>query len=359
MAASPWASASCNWRNWRRWTSRARLELIFRPGFSSKDVITDLSGRGVGLDVVGVNVRKLNGSVKLQTQRGEGTSFTLKVPLTLSTERGLHVRAGREDMVIPSTAVERILEIGAGLVLDVAGSQAILVNGKAVALRNLAATLALPPRVVSQTERIPVVIVSKGWTQVGFVVDEVVGEREIVVKRLLPPLRAVPHVSGATLTGSGDIMMVLNVADLVDSALRQSGRTGFAQAQPSSPNDSGPPHILIVDDSITTRTLERGILEAHGFKVSVAVDGMRGWELLQQDHFNLVVTDVEMPTMTGFELTEKIKKTPQTAHIPVIVVTSLAKDEDRRRGMEVGADAYIVKGDFETQVLLDTVGQLI
>ena len=340
--------------------AQSKLELIFRPGFSSKEVITDLSGRGVGLDVVGVNVRKLNGSVRLETVPGAGTTFTLKVPLTLSTERGLHVRAGGEDMVIPSTAVERILEIDAAQVLDVAGSQAILVNGKAAALRNLAATLMLPPRVVSQSERIPVVIVSKGWTQVAFVVDEVAGEREIVVKRLLPPLRSVPHVSGATLTGSGDIMMVLNVSDMVDSAQRQSGKTGFAQATPSASGAMAQtPHILIVDDSITTRTLEKGILEAHGYRVTVAVDGARGWELLQQEQFDLVVTDVEMPTMNGFELTEKIKTTPPTAHIPVIVVTSLAKEEDKRRGIEVGADAYIVKGEFETQVLLNAVSQLI
>ncbi|WP_077036122.1 response regulator [Pelomonas sp. KK5] len=340
-----------------------QLELIFRPGFSTRETVSELSGRGVGLDVVAVNVRQLGGAVRVDTLPGRGTGFTLTVPLTLATERGLHVRAGREDMVIPSIAVERILEIDAAQVIDVAGSQAILVGGRAVALRNLAATLALPPRVVGRSERIPVVIVSKGWTQVAFVVDEVAGEREIVVKRLLPPLRAVPHISGATLTGSGEIMMVLNVADLVDSAQRQAGRTGFASADapaaPAPAAPAGPPHILIVDDSITTRTLEKGILEARGYRVSIAVDGARGWELLQQDRFDLVITDIEMPVMNGFELTERIRRTPQTAQIPVIVVTSLARDEDRRRGIEVGADAYIVKGAFESQVLLDAVGQLI
>jgi CheY-like chemotaxis protein len=191
-------------------------------------------------------------------------------------------------------------------------------------------------------------------------VDEVVGEREIVIKRLPAPLQAVPNISGATLTGNGEIMMVLNVDDLIDNAQRQQGRAlGSSHDERSPITVDRRLHVLVVDDSVTTRTLEKNMLESHGFRVSVATDGLAGWELLQKDTFALVITDVEMPRLNGFELTEKIRKSGRFPQLPVIIVTSLAKESDRRRGVEAGADAYLVKSDFESRALLDIVRQLI
>jgi len=339
-----------------RMSEQQKLMLIFRPGFSSKEIITDLSGRGVGLDVVVANLRKLKGTVKVYTSVGNGTQFALELPLSLAMERGLHVRAGGENLLIPSTSVDRIAEIARSEVLDVAASQALLMDGKPVAMRDLGGVLGLPTRTAKHDERRPIVVVARGWSRVAFMVDEVVGEREIVVKRLPPPLQAVPNISGATLTGKGEIMMVLNVDELIDSAHRQLGR---ALADPEASDTQERPHILVVDDSITTRTLEKNMLEAQGFRVTVGTDGQSGWELLQEEQFSLVITDVEMPRLNGFELTQKIRASGRFQQLPIIIVTSLAKESDRRRGVEAGADAYLVKSDFESRALLDIVRQLL
>ncbi|WNV06440.1 hybrid sensor histidine kinase/response regulator [Candidatus Methylospira mobilis] len=339
-------------------TRREALELIFRPGFSSREMITNISGRGVGLDVVLSNLNSLKGSVQIETVEGEGTSFILGFPVSLSTDRGLMVRAGGAEFAIPSVSVVRVMEVDASELIDIEASQAIVIEGKAVPVRDLSAVLELAQGLSSlQQGRLPVVMLSNGWQSVALLVDEIVGERECVVKRLKAPLISIRNVIGGTLTGSGKVVIVLNPGDLVTSALRMdSGMRTRVQTQSRS---TVAPHVLVVDDSITTRTLEKNILESQGFRVSIAVDGRLGWEALQKEKFDLVVTDVEMPVMNGFELAGRIKSSERYREIPVIVVTSLASEADRRRGVEVGADAYIVKGQFETKVLLDVINQLI
>ncbi len=334
------------------------LDLIFHPGFSSKEIITQVSGRGVGLDVVRANLRELKGQVAIETEVGRGTAFNLRVPLTLTTERGLQVRAGGEEFVIPSTAVERILDVTPADVLEVEASQAVMLDGRPIPLRDLGATLELSPTDTQGKSSFHLVVVSKGWRAVAFLVHEVIGEREIVIKRLGAPLVSVRNTSGATLTGSGDIIMVLNTSDLVESSLNGGARSRVVTAAPEEIEEM-PSRVLVVDDSITTRTLERNILEVHGYDVTVAMNGSEAWDILQNDSFDLVVTDIEMPIMTGFELTERIKQDERLVETPVIIVSSLSSDAEKERGIEVGADAYIVKGHFETQALLDVVRRLI
>lgn len=333
-----------------------KLDLIFRPGFSTREIITNLSGRGVGLDVVAANLRKLRGSVQVQSEPGKGTTFRLRLPLTLATDHGLLVRASGDVCAIPTSSVDRIIDISPEEIVEVEASQAILLNGRAIPLRDLATVLEMPNQRTLIQDKLHIVVLSKGWNAVAFLVDEVLGEREMVIKPLKPPLVSVRNVTGGTLTGNGEVIMVLDPASLVDSALR--ARSDWLKAK-QTPEEIKVSRILVVDDSITTRTLEKNILENMGYAVTVAVDGKKGWEALQQQAFDLVVTDVEMPLMDGFELTEKIKQSEQFMHIPVVVVTSLAKDTDRRRGIEAGADAYIVKGQFETKALLDVIEQLI
>lgn len=331
--------------------------LIFRPGFSSREIITEISGRGIGLDVVQVNLRRLKGSVRLESTAGTGTAFTLSVPVTLTTEHGLLVRLGAGMYALPSAAVERVQDIMADELIEVEASQAVLMNGRPVPVRDLAAVLGLPERKDAR-ETLSIVILEKGGKAVALVVDEIVSEREIVVKPFRPPIFRVPNVSGGTLTGSGQIIMVLEPGDLVDSALR-SARAGRRIVTGRDATVSRP-RILVVDDSITTRTLEKNIFEGLGYEVAVAVDGRQAWDMLQQEaRFDLVVSDIEMPNMDGFELTRLIKESDKYGDLPVIIVTSMSKEADRRRGVEVGADAYIVKGQFETKVLLDVVAQLL
>lgn len=330
------------------------LGLIFRPGFTSKEIITNISGRGVGLDVVVANLRKLKGSVQVETDEGKGTRFILKLPITLAADHGVLVRSGGAVFAIPTSAVDRIMDIKPEQILEVEASHAILHHGRTIPLRDLAATLKLEARERINQKMLPVVVVAKGWDNVAFLVDEIIGEREIVVKPFRPPLLAVRNVTGGTLTGSGEVIMVLNSSDLVDSAMH--GSLAHMRAQDSDTDIEKAPQVLVVDDSITTRTLEKSILEHAGYKVTVAVDGKQAWDLLQLEHdFSLIISDVEMPVMNGFQLTELIKQSERLKHLPVIIVTSLAKETDRRRGIEVGADAYIVKGQFETKILLDVV----
>ncbi len=336
---------------------REKLELIFRPGFSSKEIITDVSGRGVGLDVVRANMRELKGAVEIATTPGQGTTFTLRLPLTLTTERGLEVKAAGQKFVIPSTSVDRILELAAEDIVAVQTGHAILIDGAAVPLRPLRTALELAGDGLARQDRYEVVVISKGWQRVAFLVDEVLGEREIVVKRLRAPLVSVRNVSGATLTGSGEVIMVLNSGDLLNSAMRSGS---YAAAFASVAEEAvAAPRILVVDDSITTRTLERNILETHGYEVSIAADGKDAWDILQNETFDLIVTDIEMPQLNGFDLTKRIKDSERFEDTPVVIVSSLQKDEEKRRGIEVGADAYIVKGEFESRVLVDVVKQLV
>lgn len=190
--------------------------------------------------------------------------------------------------------------------------------------------------------------------------EEIVGEREIVIKRLKPPLKSVRNVMGATFMGSSEVIVVLNPNDVVVSALRPSAMAQLSlQNQTEAVEDSAVPEILVVDDSITIRTFEKTLLETCGYRVTVAVDGQSAWELIQKQRFDLVVTDVEMPFMNGFELTERIKRHERFKKMPVVIVTSLNSEAEKQRGIEVGASAYIVKNQFESRVLLDVVQQLI
>lgn len=333
------------------------LDLIFRPGFSSKDIITGISGRGVGLDVVVANLRKLKGSVQVKSEEGKGTKFILKLPITLATEHGVLVRTGGAVFVIPTSAVNRVMEIHPDQIIEVEASHAIQHRGRSVPLRDLADTLELDVTERIHPNILPVIIISKGWESVAFLVDEIMGEREIVVKPFRPPLYGVRNITGGTLTGSGEVIMVLNPSELVDSAL--SGSISHHGAESDSQEADKTLRILVVDDSITTRSLEKSILEHAGYKTSVAVNGKQAWSMLQEQTFDLVLTDIEMPEMNGFELTALIKQSERLHHLPVIIVTSLAREEDRQRGIDAGAEAFIVKGQFETKILLDVVGQLI
>ncbi len=335
-----------------------RMEIIFRPGFSSREQVTALSGRGVGLDVVKANIQMLKGQVRVESEPGKGTVFLLDLPLTVATDQALVVRAAGGEYLIPETAVEQVLDLPRDAVKTVEASQVVLYQGRPVPLRDLGLVLEQGPALLADPQRLSLVIVSHGWRSVALLVDEVVRDREIVMKRLGWPLHAVRNVGGAALTGAGNIMMVLNPADLVASALGAAAGAGLGKAA-AAPAERATPHVLVADDSITTRMLERSILEKNGYRVTVATHGRQAWELLQSNRIDLVVSDVQMPLMDGFELTAKIKQSDSFRHIPVIIVTSLGNESDKRRGIEAGADAYVVKSQFETGALLELVRRLV
>lgn len=334
------------------------LELIFRPGFSTREIITDVSGRGVGLDVVKTNLVPLKGQVGIKTDVGKGTTFYLRVPLTLTSERGLLLCSGGEVFVIPTHYVERVLAVNVNEIFEIEASQAVMLDGHPLLLRSLASVLDLDKKESFLQDQFPVVVIRKDWQVVAFLVDEIIGEREIVIKPLQEPLSNVPTIAGGTLSGSGHVIIVLNPLDLINQALH-SGRMESISFSDEAPAAVMRPRILVVDDSITTRTLEKNILESKNYEVTVAVNGKEAWDLLQKQKFSLLITDVSMPIMDGFTLTDQIKKNEKMRGLPVIIVTSLGSDAEKKRGIEVGADAYIIKSEFESGALLEVVAQLV
>lgn len=334
------------------------LEYIFHPGFSTKEIITDISGRGVGLNVVKSNLEALKGTVAVQTVLGKGTTFCLSVPFTITSERGLMVKCSGELFVIPTSHVERVFTIKPTEIINIQGSQAVMINHHPVVLHSLATILFPGKNEIAIRENLSIIIISKDKTQIAFLVDEVIGEREIIIKPLQYPFTTLSCIAGGTLSGSSRIIVVLNSSDLIAKALHKNTSVpiAFTSKKMATPSN---PHILVVDDSITTRTLEKNVLESKNYQVTVAVNGQEAWDILQKQKFSLLITDINMPIMDGFTLTERVKKNESTNNLPVIIVTSLGSDAEKKRGIEVGADAYIVKNEFESGVLLEIVSQLV
>lgn len=333
------------------------INLIFRPGFSSKEMITDVSGRGIGLDIVKANLAQLKGQVSVTTELGKSTIFYLRVPLTLSSARGVLLKSGGQLFVIPTHFVERVLLIKPKEVIKIQNSQAIQFDHSTIPLRLLAHILGIHTKQKVLSE-LSIIVISNDREKLALLVDEIIGEREIVIKPLQAPANNIPCVSGGTLSGNGDIIIVLNPTDLMKQVVYDSNKESVILNNVEITPEKRP-HILVVDDSITTRTLEKNVLENKNYQVTVAVNGKEAWDLLQNQKFSLLITDISMPIMDGFTLTENVKKSKKLHDLPVIIVTSLDNEQEKKRGIEVGANAYIVKNEFESGVLLEIVSQLV
>jgi two-component system chemotaxis sensor kinase CheA len=338
-------------------------ETIFSAGVSTKPIITDISGRGVGLDVVRRNVDALHGRINVDWTPGNGATFTLTLPLALTSSHGLLVRVSGQVLAIPLGTIERITSVAPQEVVSLEGYDTVHSNGRPLTLVRLCDVLDLPrPGAQQDDAPIPVVILSAAERRIAFAVDELVGEQEMVMKGLGKQLKRVGGIAGATVMGSGDVVLILNVADLIRLATRGERRSVFESSTEAMPSEAvcAQRNILIVDDSVTTRTLEKNILEAAGYSVHLATDGQEALNAIALGQVpDLIVSDVHMPRVSGFELTRRIKDDPLTAHVPVILVTSLDTTENKTQGIEAGADAYITKGKFDQANLLETIEQLI
>jgi two-component system chemotaxis sensor kinase CheA len=341
-------------------TEQQVMALVFRPGFSTKGIITDLSGRGVGLDVVFSIIERLKGSIALSSEVGGGTCFSIKLPVSLATSQALVVRVNEQVFAIPLTAVDIITEVGLDQVMTVESREAVLVEGMPTALVRLHEILSLSAESIhlADDEKAPVVVIGSADERVALMVNEVIGEKEIVVKGLGPQLRRVRNFSGATILGDGSVVLILNVFDLIKSSQKVRGMWITSE---KNMEDEGRkrPEILVADDSVTTRVLEKNILEGSGYRVTLAVDGLDALEKAREGGFDLVVSDVEMPRMSGFELAAELRSEGRFNDLPIILVTSLDSEEDKKKGIEAGADAYITKGAFEQGNLLATIKQLL
>lgn len=330
-------------------------QLIFLPGFSTTSFVTELSGRGVGLDVVRVNVERLKGDIRLESWPGKGTVMQLRLPLSLATTRLLLADEGGRRYGLPIESVHTSRRVREEELFTLEGRPAFELNGQPIIAPRLGDLLGLP--CANSDGETVCIVIQVGDECLGLRVDELVDEEEVLTKPLGAPLQRVRNVSGLTILGNGDICAVLNPADLLRSAHKHAASVVTSKAE-----RSGPPVktcILLAEDSVLIRVMEKRILEDAGYEVVAAVDGLDALNALSSRSFAAVVSDVMMPNMDGLTLTSRIRQEPRYRDLPVILVTSLASDDDKRRGLEVGANAYIPKPSFDQRVLLDTLQRLI
>jgi two-component system, chemotaxis family, sensor kinase CheA len=336
---------------------RELARTLFESGMSTRAETTAISGRGVGLDVVRAAMKRIRGSVDLTWVERRGTTFTLECPPTLATIRAVLASVGPQLVAMPTACVERLLRVRRDDVKQAEGRDMVISPSGPIPLASLARLL--PPLVERPaTGARPVIVLRVAERRLAVAVDDLVVEQELVVRPVLRDQELAPHVSGAAIVGSGQVVLVLNPATIIGEGLGLDGGARVAFA-PEAEADRGPRRILVVDDSITTRTLEQSILEAAGYVVMTAADGADGWRLVQERGCDLVVADVEMPRMDGFALCEAIRGSKRHTKLPVVLVTALETPEHRMRGLEAGADAYLGKSSFDQQALLDTIGQLV
>ncbi|TAK82471.1 MAG: hybrid sensor histidine kinase/response regulator [Betaproteobacteria bacterium] len=333
------------------------LALVFRSGVSTSPIITDLSGRGLGLAIVREKVERLGGTIALETPVDAGTTFRIVLPLTLATFRGILVRAGERLFVIPAVSVERAVRVAVEDIQTLENRETIPLGGQAVSLVRLGDALEMP-RKGESADTVHAVVLGSGLARIAFQVDEVLGEQEVLVKSLGPQLARVRNVAGASVLGTGEVAPVLNVPDLMKSAAGLAATTR-APVAAEKPAEARKRSVLVVEDSITSRSLLKNILESAGYGVATAVDGIDAFTALKTATFDLVVSDVEMPRMDGFDLTAKIRADKNLSELPVVLVTALERREHRERGIEAGANAYIVKSSFDQSNLLEVVRRLI
>lgn len=336
------------------------LELIFRSGLSTTRQVSAISGRGVGMDVVRQNVEQLRGLIQAQTQAGKGATFVLTLPLTLATSNVLLMQVAGETVGLPLMNVDRILRVDTSRAGVIEGQPAIYAEGRLLPLIDLAHLLELQGanRPATKDAKMHVAIIAMADKRIAARVDGFLATQEVVIKPLGRQVRRVRNIAGAAVLGNGQVVLILNPADLIKSAHARQGAFSLAPGRPEAIRR----RILVVDDSITTRTLMKHILANAGYEVSTASDGQEAWNLIcgSSDSLpDLVVSDVNMPNMDGFALTETIRQNTHSARLPVVLVTSLESQQDRLRGLNAGADAYITKGSFDQRELQETIEGLI
>ncbi|OYD98745.1 hybrid sensor histidine kinase/response regulator [Nostoc sp. 'Peltigera membranacea cyanobiont' 213] len=336
------------------------MEFLFLPGFSTTQTVTEISGRGVGLDIAHSAVREVGGTLRAVSVLGRGMTFHLQLPLTLSVIRTLLVEIAGEPYAFGLTRIEQVLILSKSKIAVSENRPFFVMNNQPVELIMASQVLELASPAVNM-ESLSVIVISDRFNRYGLVVDRFLGECNLVVRPLDPRLGKVPNISAAALMDDGSPVLIVDVEDLVRSIAKV-----FSSGQLSQVNQSAHQavtktykRVLVVDDSITVREMERKLLENNGYKAEVAVNGIDGWNAIRSGDYDLVVTDIDMPRMNGFELTSQIKTHAKLKQIPVIIVSYKDREEDRLQGLEAGADYYLTKSSFHDDTLLKAVIDLI
>ena len=336
------------------------LTFLFLPGFSLRDKVTEVSGRGVGLDAVQHMVRQLRGAVVLEQTAGQGSRFHLEVPLTLSVVRSLVVEVGEEAYAFPLAHIERMCDLAPDDIVQLEGRQHFWHEGRHVGLVAASQLLQRPPGQGNQ-ETLKVVVIRERDAVYGIAVERFIGERTLVVLPLDDRLGKVQDISAGALLDDGSVVLIVDVEDMLRSVdkLLNTGRLERIARRTQQTLEAPRKRILVVDDSLTVRELQRKLLLNRGYEVAVAVDGMDGWNALRSEDFDLLITDIDMPRMDGIELVTLLRRDTRLQSLPVMVVSYKDREEDRRRGLDAGADYYLAKASFHDDALLDAVVELI
>jgi len=340
-------------------TSVELLEFLFLPGFSTSEVVTETSGRGVGLDVVQSMAREVGGAVQVESNLGKGTVFHLRLPLTLSVLRTLVVEISSQCYALPLTRIDRLATVARKDLQVLEDRQFCVIDDDNLGILEACQVLQLPAT-ASDPSQLHILVISDRLSRYGLVVSRFLGQRDLVVLPLDERLGKVPNISAGAILEDGTPILILDVDDLVrsiDNLVSQGKPSRVAQIQQAV--RSGRKRILVVDDSLTVREVERRLLENRGYEVTVAVDGMDGWNTLQGSQFDLVISDVDMPRLDGIELVKRIKGSPQHKTLPIMIVSYKDREEDKVRGLEAGATYYLTKSSFHDETLLNAVQDLI
>jgi two-component system sensor histidine kinase and response regulator WspE len=335
------------------------FDFLFLPGFTLKKTVTEISGRGVGLDVVLDMMKRLRGTIRISSEAGKGTTFQLQLPLTLSVLRALLVEIAGECYGVPLAAITRTIKLPKEKIATIEGRQHFEFDGQRVGLVTAHQIFAKAEPAETSGE-LAVIVVGERSERYGLIVDRFMGERELVVQPLDARLGKIKDISAGALTDDGTPLLIVDIEDLVRSVqkLSAAGRLSSVRngenAEPAKRK-----RVLVVDDSLTVRELERKLLEARGYEVEVAVDGMDGWNAARTNAHDLIITDVDMPRMDGIELVTLIRKDPGLKSRPVMIVSYKDREQDRARGLEAGADYYLTKGSFHDETLVQAVSDLI
>lgn len=332
------------------------MKLIFMPNFSTAAIITDISGRGVGLDIVKKNIEDLKGFISVDSILGRGTKFTIKLPLTLTTIRSLICSSGGQKWSIPISSIKQTLILDKSEVIQVVDRDAIRLDNQIISLVRLSKTLGLRDN-QDDPQKLMIVVGYYGKEQIAFIVDDILEEIEVVIKPIPYVVKKVKNVSAVTVSLNGEIIPILFMPDLINSA--KMIQEGMKEPIIQTKSKENVPLVLVVDDSLNTREIEKTILEAYGYRVETARDGLDGYEKAMETQYDVIVSDLEMPRLNGFGLIERLRQEQKYKLTPIIVVTSRENDNDKRRGIEVGANAYIIKGSFDQTSLVDTIESLL
>jgi two-component system sensor histidine kinase and response regulator WspE len=336
------------------------FEFLLLPGFTLASSVTEISGRGVGLDVVRELLRRLRGTIRVASRLGEGTQFQLHLPLTVSVVRALLVEVGGEAYALPLASVTCALKRPRSAIVSLSGRPHFTLRERRIGL--ISAHQVLETRSsAATTGEISIVVLNGGGGELGLVVDRLLGERELLIQPLDARLGKIRDVSAGGLLEDGSPVLILDVEDVARSLEKLAAGGDLAGLAANAGRDDAAPRkrVLVIDDSLTVRELERKLLTQGGYDVEVAVDGMDGWNAIRAGRFDLIVTDVDMPRLDGIELVRLVRQDPRLKSLPVMIVSYKDRPEDRHRGLEAGADYYLAKAGFHDQTLLSAVANLI